>query len=132
MNVELPEYLPLEEAARRYKVGLEILKQAIENGKIRAVRAEGRTLVASEDAMTVAVQVQASNAGDEIVSINEAGRRLGIHPATISAWVSYGWIPVITVGKRRAKLIPLSRVVALNKLRQEYGKRGRRLIPRDA
>ncbi len=49
-----------------------MLRQAVEDGKIRAIRAEGRTFVANEDAMTVAAQAQASAEGDELVSMSEA------------------------------------------------------------
>lgn len=131
MAVELPEFLPLEEAARRYRVSLEALRRAIENGKAKAVRTDGKILVAKEDAAVIAVQTQASNNGDELVSMSEAARRLGIDISYVAHWVEYGWLPVLGYGKRRAKLVSFNQAQALARLRENRGPhRGSRLIPR--
>ncbi len=41
MAVELPEYLPLEEAAKVYQIDPEVLKSLIRGDKIRAVNWKG-------------------------------------------------------------------------------------------
>ena len=124
----LEEFITLEEAIRRYRISRDVLAQLIDSGKVKAIRVDGRIAVLDLEIAAVAIQTQAGD--DEIVSINEAARRLGIHPGHISAWVAYGWLPVLARGERGAKLISLKRAEALAQLREKYGLRGRRLIPR--
>jgi predicted site-specific integrase-resolvase len=130
MAVELPIYITLEEASRRYRIDHEALTRLVESGRIKAVKIDGRAAVAEQDVAVAAVREQAGSSGDELVSIAEAGRRLGVNPGIIFAWVEYGWIPVMAVGSRRAKLIPFGRAKALAELRKRRGLRGRRLISR--
>jgi len=126
----LEEFITLEEAARRYRINRDVLAQLVESGKIKAVRIDGRLAVPDRDAAIAAIKEQITNSNDELVSIAEAGRRLGVNPGIIFAWVEYGWIPVMATGPRRAKLIPFGRAKALAELRRKQGLRGRRLISR--
>jgi excisionase family DNA binding protein len=125
----MEEYLLLEEAARRYRISPETLERLVESGRIKAVRIGGRIAVAEKEAMLVAIQATLDD-GDELVSISEASRRLGINHSFISNWTRYGWLPVLGTGPRGAKFVSLKRAEALAKLRQREGLRGRRLIPR--
>jgi len=127
----LPTFISLREAAVRYQLGETVLRRAVKNGIIRAVRlTEGKIAVADEDAAVVAAQTKAVAEGDELVSISEASRRLHIPPGTVSRWVSYGWLPQVAGGERGAKLVSWNRAQILASLRNRQGKRGRRLIPK--
>lgn len=132
MALNLPTYVPLAEAAVHYQVPAETLTRAIESGMIRAVQTpEGGILVADEDTAVIAAQAQAQSAGDELVSISEAGKKLNIPQSVIWRWHSYGWLPQISTGSRNAKLVSWQRARALANLYHEHTKRGSRLIPRD-
>ena len=131
MSTELPTYILLEEAARRYRINREVLTNFVESGKIKAVQIDGRVAVADMDIAVVAAQMQASDDGDELVSLNEAARRLGVHSSYLSHWVDYGWLKVESYGPRRAKLVSFKKAEALAKLHKSRGYyRGSRLIPR--
>jgi len=123
---DLPTYLPLEEAAKKYDIPLESLIQAVEDNIIKAIQVDEVIAVADEDIAIVAAQVE----GDELVSINEAARRLDLHSGTVYQWHKQGWLPALAAGSRRAKLISWKRAQALGRLHKRTGQRGSRLIPR--
>ena len=133
MNTEnAPLYLPLEEAAEKYALAVGFLLQAIEEGLVQAARIEDVIVVADEDAAIIAAQVTGADADDdELVSINEAARRLGIQMRTVSRWQTYGWLPVIATGSRNAKLVSWQHTQAVAALYKSRSRRGSRLIPKD-
>ncbi len=128
----LPTYIPLAEAARRYGLSGAALRRAVENGIIRAVRLLGEGIaVADEDVAVMAAQQEARGEGDELVSLNEAARRLGIDSSTVWWWYKHGWLEKKGAGARNAVMVSWKRVQGLHKLYQKRGgQRGRRLIPR--
>lgn len=127
---ELPEYLPLERAAEQYHVDPDLLRRAVDAGVVEAGRAGDQIIVAVADVVLVAAQVCTAE-NDELVSLNEAARRLGLSSTTIFLWHKYGWLPALAVGSRNAKLISWTRAQAFGKLYLERGQHGSRLIPRD-
>ncbi len=128
---DLPEYLPLKRAAGQYDVPLEVLERAIDDGIIAAALVDNQVMVLGVDVAIVAAQVLEANADDELVSLNEAARRLEINSSVVCKWEAYGWLPVVAVGPRNAKLVSWERVKALGALHRRQGQRGSRLIPRD-
>ncbi|MDX9953127.1 MAG: hypothetical protein RBT75_03485 [Anaerolineae bacterium] len=127
---DLPEYLPLEQAAEQYRIDPELLRRAVDAGAVEAGEARGQIIVAVADVVLVAAQVCAAE-NDELVSLNEAAKRLEISSATVLAWHRHGWLPVLDTGSRNAKLISWSRARAIGKLYHERRQLGSRLIPRD-
>jgi excisionase family DNA binding protein len=128
MSTELPTYITLEEAARRYRISREVLTNLVESGKIKAVKIDGRVAVADMDIAVVAAQLQIKE-DDELVSLNEAARRLGLSTATIWWWHRRGWLPGKGYGPNRTILVSFNRARALATLRENFGKgRGHRLI----
>ena len=127
---DLPEYLPLEQAAEQYHIDPELLRRAVEAGAVEAGEAGERIIVALADVILVAAQVCIAE-DDELVSLNEAARRLGISSTTIFLWHRYGWLPALATGPRNAKLISWTRAQAFGKLYHDQGQHGSRLIPRD-
>jgi len=127
---DFPEYLPLEQAAEQYHIDPELLRRAVDAGAVEAGEAGGQIIVAVADIVLVAAQVCAAE-NDELVSLNEAARRLGISSKTVSLWHNYGWLPALATGSRSAKLISWSRAQAFGKLHRQQTQYGSRLIPRD-
>jgi predicted DNA-binding transcriptional regulator AlpA len=130
---DLPKFVPLEEAANRYEVDPQALHQAVKDSAIRAVRLDEEILVDDRDVIVVAVQTQTSNQNqteDELISINEAAKRLKIKSSTVWQWQERGWLPLLGTGKRRAKLVSWTQAQALGHLRESHGKPGSRLIPK--
>lgn len=127
----VPEYLPLEQAAEQYNIDPELLYQAIDKGVVDAGRAGDQIIVAVADMELVAIQVCGGDETDELVSLNEAARRLAISSATVLAWHRHGWLPVLDTGSRNAKFVSWSRAQALGKLYHKQSRAGSRLIPRD-
>jgi len=97
---DLPRYIPLAEALRRYKVSEEVLKEAIVSGKIRVAYIDEEVTVAEQDVRELAK-------GQEVVvvrredfehlrgnrlGISEAARKYGVHQQTMSRWVNRGII----------------------------------------
>ena len=128
--IDFPEYLPLDRAAKQYHIDPELLRRAVDAGAVEAGEAGGQIIVAVADIVLVAAQVCTAE-NDELVSLNEAARRLGISSKTVFLWHNYGWLPALATGPRSAKLISWSRAQAFGKLYLEQGQHGSRLIPRD-
>ena len=129
----LPTYIPLTEAAARYGLSEAALRRAVSDGIIRAVRLLGEGIaVADEDVAVIAAQKEAKEEGDELVSLNEAARRLGVDSQTIWRWHKYGWLQKRGTGPRKAVLISLRQARQLYILyKKRGGVRGRRLIPKE-
>lgn len=127
---DLPEYLPLEQAAEQYHIDPELLRRAVDAGAVEAGEAEGQIIVAVADIVLVAAQVCAAE-NDELVSLNEAARRLGLSSTIVFLWHKYGWLPALATGSRKAKLVSWSRAQAFGKLHRQRTQYGSRLIPRD-
>jgi predicted site-specific integrase-resolvase len=94
---DLTTYLPLQEAAERYHVDPQNLRQAIEEGTIRAAKTpEGEVLVAGKDVgvLNIAVQVDPNLRGRPI-RVTEAATKYDIEHANLSNWAKYGYINVL-------------------------------------
>jgi predicted site-specific integrase-resolvase len=128
----MEEYLLLEEAALRRGISPEALSKLVESGKIRAVKINGKMAVAVKDSEIASVlAILDDGKDDELVSISEAARRLGIYSCLVSNWVKYGWVKVQGRGERGAKMVPFKQVQALANLRAQRGyHRGSRLLPK--
>ena len=130
-DANLPTYIPLKEAAKKYNLTTEGLLQAIDEEFIEAAKIGDAIVVADKDVMMVAAQMSVRDKDDELVSLSEAARRLDIQMRTISRWEDYGWLPVIALGPRRAKLVSWKQAKALGDLHKRNSQRGSRLIPHD-
>ncbi len=126
----LEEFISLDEAARRYHIPAKVLMEMVESGKIRAVRVDEGVAVDKETLSTLVAQKQATEGGDELVSISEAARRLGLNSGIVWWWYKHGWLPAQGRGPNRIIFVSFNHAKALAALRNERGKRGRRLIPR--
>jgi len=128
--MEKRKYITIEVAAQRYGINPDTLHNLIQAGEVETIEVNGRLAVSENSAMLVALKERLGGDGDEPVSISEAARRLDIHPWYIVRWISYGWVPVLGHGPRRAKMISFRRVRALAELQKTQSLKGRRLIPK--
>ncbi len=126
----LPAFITLDEAAKQYDVPLDVLIEAINKDAIKAIRVENVIKVAENDVKVLSVQILKQQENDELISISEAARRLGLPSGTVSQWQEYGWLPILGTGIRRAKLISWYQAQTLARLHQERSRRGSRLIPK--
>ncbi len=126
---ELPVYLRLEDAAQQYHLDPQILRQAIANATLDAARVESQLWVDQSQVAVIAAQVQAEEAADELVTLNEAARRLNVPSITIVRWLEHGWLQVLATGSRKSKLVSWSRARELGRLYQERERKWERLTP---
>ncbi|OQA17351.1 MAG: hypothetical protein BWY63_02435 [Chloroflexi bacterium ADurb.Bin360] len=128
---DLPEFIPLDEAAERHQLDPQVLHQALADDTVRTVKVGESILVDAEDVAVIAAQVvDLCEDNSELVSLGEAARRLNLNTRTVSRWQEHGWLPVHKVGPGRSKLVSWARAQALGKLYEDQGRPGSRLIPR--
>lgn len=128
---DLPEYILLEEAVHSYDIEPHLLYAAVADGTVRIVKVGERILVDTEDVAVISAQMANPCEEDELVSLNEAARRLNLGFGTVSRWQEHGWLPIVGNGPGRSKLVSWTQARALGKLREIHGRPRSRLIPRD-
>ena len=101
--IDLPTYIPLKEAAERYRLGRGALTSLVESGRIRAVQVNGGVAVAEEDVDIATIRVDESLRGCPI-RVTEAAERYGVSQTTLSTWAGKGLIHII---ERRPRLLLL-------------------------
>ena len=92
--MELPHYIPLDQAAKRYPISRDALTQAVETGRMRAVRVNGFVAVAEEDMKILAVELDESLVGVPIRA-TEAAKKYEVNNQNLNRWVDAGYIRVI-------------------------------------
>ena len=119
MAVDLPTYIPLTEAARRYRLDRTALTRLVEAGRIRAVKINGSVAVAQEDIDLATIQIDERLRGKPI-RVTEAAEKYGVSHANLSRWADAGYIRVL---QRRPRLLELDEADV--KLAAEIFKRAR-------
>ena len=102
LELDVPTYLPLPEAARKYELSEKVLTQLIQAGKIEAVQLpSGELLVsANNDPQKIRTreQIIAEKFGDLIeqpITVSEASKRYKVLGRTIREWISLDYIQVV-------------------------------------
>jgi hypothetical protein len=102
LELDIPTYLPLSEAAQKFELSEQALTQLIQAGKIEAVRlSSGEVLVpANNDPQKIRTkeQIIAEKFGDlreQPITISEASERYKVLGRTIREWVSLDYIQVV-------------------------------------
>jgi hypothetical protein len=101
MAVNLPTYIPLEEAARRYGLSRDVLTQLIEDDRIEAVTtAQGDILVSDDGAKQTKTkeQIIAEKFGhlqNNPITVSEAEAKYSLQNMTIRRWIAKGYIEVL-------------------------------------
>ena len=123
MAVKLPTYIPLDEAARRYRIDKQVLTHLVESGRIRAVEINGRAAVAEEDVAIQAVQVDESLRGRPI-RVTEAAVKYGISQSNLTRWANAGYIRILRRGPKLLELDEADVKAAVEIFRQAQRKTG--------
>lgn len=90
---ELPEFITLDEAARRYRLDRSALTRLVETGKIRAVRVSGGVAVSTEDVKTSSIRKENFEyLENQEIRLSEAAEQYNIPAPILSNWVNTGKI----------------------------------------
>jgi len=106
--IALPTFLPLSEAARKYGLEEDRLRQLVEKGKIRAGVIAGEMVVSEDEVKKRVAKEQSSGARKEelpeyqqfshlsnsFLGINEASKKYRIPYTTLYRWIRRGFISV--------------------------------------
>ncbi len=95
-GAELPEYIPLAQAARRYGIPEETLKRAVESGTIRAVQLGEEVAVREGDVEKIIIRREDfEHLRGKSIWVMEAARKYGVPNPTISNWAKRGFIRIL-------------------------------------
>ena len=92
--MKIPHYIPIDQAVERYSISRAALTQAVETGKMRAVRVNGFVAVAEEDMKVLVVELDENLVGKPI-RVTEAAEKYGVSHANLSRWADAGYICII-------------------------------------
>jgi hypothetical protein len=100
MGLQLEQYIPLPQAAKRLKISVASLQGLIDSGNIRAVKLNGTVAVAeSELGQIIAItRDQFKHLRGHPITIAMASERYGINHVTIRGWIEREYIHVIKEG----------------------------------
>jgi len=140
MAMNLPTFIPLEEAARRYGLSREVLTRLIEDGKIKAARVNGGITVAENDIREVKKrdrlwkQVEALDGCP--IGVKDARLKYSFGAATLKQWIEDGIVRVLShpdgYGRGKKKLLNEADVAYANLVAKARGRRrGRRIFTSD-
>ena len=103
----LPVFIPLSEAARKYGLDEDYLRQMVERGKIRAAMVAGEMVVSEEEVRGEAIEVKAlrkedlpewkqfAHLNDKGIGLSEAAGKYRVNIPTIYRWYKSGFIKEI-------------------------------------
>ena len=137
MTIDLPTYIPLNEATRRYRIGAQALTQMVEKGTIRAVKIDGSMAVAETDidAMTLRDELWArvKHLDGTAIGVKDARCKYHLGAATLSRWIEDGIVRVLQSplgqGRGRKKLLNEADIAYTSLVADKRGrKRGRRIL----
>jgi predicted site-specific integrase-resolvase len=138
----LPTYIPLSEAAERYRLSVGALNRAVEHGTIKAVRVNGDVAVAEEDVREVEKRdskrdklwKQVKHLDGIPISMTKACEEYQeINFASLSRWIDQGYIRVLggttQRGRGHKRMLNKADVLYTALLLNERGKKpGKRLF----
>lgn len=122
-EMQIPTYVPLKQAARKYKLSIEALTQLIQNGRIEAAKLPSGEIVVSETSYQTKEQIienKFSHLVGSPIGLREASRNYNIHPTTLHRWVKLGYIKRVADKKLDESDIAYCMFVYKEK-KKEYG-----------
>jgi len=107
-HAKLQTYIPLSEAAKRYGLDSVALTQAVESGKIKAVKVNGGIAVAEEDIKRAGgrrdeLWAQVAHLDGMPVALEEACRRYKFGQASVYNWIGQGYVRVLEESRGRGR-----------------------------
>jgi predicted DNA-binding protein (UPF0251 family) len=94
-------YIPLEQAARKYGVSKNVLRQRVESGKLEAIETVNGDLLVADHDIDPSLKIKREDfehLRGQGISISEAARNYKIAHKTFSRWADAGYIFVIERG----------------------------------
>ena len=135
----VPQYIPLAEALRRFRISEEALKEAISSGRIRTATIGEEVAVAEQDVRELAK-------GQEVVvvrredfehlrgnrlGISEAARKYGLRQPTLSHWVRRGIVNVLGRDGNKILVDEADVAYAATVYRLKGGRQGMRIFDKE-
>lgn len=99
--MNLPVYLPLAEAATKYKIPMAVLTRLVQDGKIEAVQlADGEVAVSDKDLAENKTKEQIiaerfAHLVGQPITISEAVKMYRVPDGTLRVWISRGYIQIV-------------------------------------
>lgn len=136
----IPTYLPLADAAKKFGMSRKALTQMIQTGKIEAVQLpSGELLVAAKDngkngqnwkAKEEIIAEEFAHLRVKPITVTEAAENYGLHRDTVLEWTKKGYITSLKQGGRGSRMeLDEADVAYCAKIYYEQGgKRGVRLF----
>jgi predicted site-specific integrase-resolvase len=106
MLAQLPQYIPLSEAIRRYDLDPSVLTRMIEDGRIDAVKTNGDIAVAEEDVDRTRKTMskrdelwrRVKHLDGQKIGVNEAAQRYDLSTGSLTRWTQAGYIRILHRG----------------------------------
>lgn len=100
LELEVPTYLPLSEAANKYNLSENVLTQLIQAGKIEAVRLpSGELLVSAENGQSKTKEMIINEKYPHLkgnpITITEAAEKYELPRSTIEKWLERKYIEIV-------------------------------------
>jgi predicted site-specific integrase-resolvase len=103
MPAQIPRYIPLSEAVRRYDLDAGVLTSLIEDGRIGAVKTNDNIVVAEEDVSQTQKTMarrdrlwrRVRHLDGKPIGINEACDKYGFAPGSLYRWIKKDYIRVL-------------------------------------
>ena len=98
LKQNIPTYLPLADAAKKFGISRKVLTQMIQTGKIEAVQLPSGELLVSADngsnneTKERIIRDRFAHLVEESIGLREAARKYGLHTTTLYRWVRAGYI----------------------------------------
>ena len=98
MAVQLEQYVPLPQAAKRLKISSASLQGLIDSGNIRAVKLNGTVAVAESELDQVITREKFEYLHGKSITVPQAAQQYGIRADTFRTWVKRGYIRLLKEG----------------------------------
>ena len=97
---DLPTYLPLSQVAEQYQLSREALRQAVNDGTIKAARVPGGEIfVDTDDVKRLTLPVDPELEGQPI-RVTEAAEKYGVEQSSLTRWANAGYIQILEKGPK--------------------------------
>ena len=101
----LPTYIPLSEAAERYRLSVGALNRAVERGTIKAVKVNGDVALAEKDVREMSIRRKNfQDLEKQPIHLSQAARKYNLPRGSLSRWATSGFIQVLGWEKNRRLL----------------------------
>ena len=134
---QIPTYIPIKDAAKKYGYALAELKRLAQSGKIKAVQLPSGDMVVSESSVKAKQKKEDlpeykkfSSLKGNPIWLSEAERKYDISTQTLSRWVKAGYIPKIGLDGNRV-LLNEQDVAYCAEIYKKRGGQGRRIFAED-